>query len=51
MAEGRDPSDRFDESAYLAANPDVAAAVQNDTLANGVQHFFTVGYGEGRALG
>ena len=42
--EGRDPSVGFDTTAYLAANPDVAAA-QVDPLA----HFLQFGIHEGRS--
>ncbi|MEL6397889.1 MAG: hypothetical protein AAFO87_11810 [Cyanobacteria bacterium J06607_6] len=51
MTEGRGPSDLLSESAYLAANPDVAAAVQSGAMISGIQHFFDFGYGEGRSLG
>jgi len=38
----------FDESAYLSANPDVAAAVKSGALQSGRQHFEAHGYREGR---
>jgi len=39
----------FDESAYLASNPDVAAAVQGGVFASAHDHYQRVGYAEGRA--
>lgn len=39
---------RFDEGAYLAANPDVAAAVRRGELASGRNHFERHGEAEGR---
>jgi hypothetical protein len=36
--------ENFDERAYLAANPDVAAAVQRGDLASGRRHFQVYGY-------
>jgi hypothetical protein len=41
----------FDEGAYLQANPDVAAAVQQGTLRYGFEHFVLFGMDEGRAPG
>ena len=41
--EGRDPSGDFDTHAYLAANPDVAAAGINP-----LEHFLRFGALEGR---
>jgi hypothetical protein len=38
----------FDERAYLAANPDVAAAIANGTMDSGLGHFQRHGAGEGR---
>ena len=38
----------FDETFYLAQNPDVAAAVQSGQLASGHQHYAMWGAGEGR---
>ncbi|MGE0746655.1 MAG: DUF4347 domain-containing protein [Rhodospirillales bacterium] len=38
-----------DEAAYLAANPDVAAAVQAGAVASGAAHFAQFGAAEGRA--
>ena len=40
--------ERFDEEAYLRANPDVAAAVGPEGPASGLQHFFLHGFREGR---
>ena len=39
---------RFDEAGYLAAYPDVAAAVQAGALASGREHFERFGRNEGR---
>jgi len=41
----------FDEVAYLQANPDVAAAVQQGTMRYGFEHFVLFGMDEGRAPG
>jgi hypothetical protein len=41
----------FDEAAYLQANPDVAAAVQQGTLRYGFEHFVRFGMDEGRTPG
>jgi len=41
-------SDNFDESGYLAANPDVRAAVEAGSIASGRAHFDLVGHAEGR---
>ncbi|MCW5701030.1 MAG: methyltransferase domain-containing protein [Bradyrhizobium sp.] len=41
-------SENFDEAAYLAANPDVAAAVAQGRWASGLAHFRAVGSGEER---
>ncbi|AFY65719.1 WD40 repeat domain-containing protein [Geitlerinema sp. PCC 7407] len=41
----------FDEGSYLAANGDVAAAVQSGTFQNGLQHFLLFGAREGRDPG
>jgi hypothetical protein len=41
----------FDEARYLAANPDVAIAVQNGDLPSGRVHFEIYGLTEGRDLG
>ncbi len=38
----------FDEATYLAANPDVAAAVTGGVFTSGLQHFQRHGLGEGR---
>jgi hypothetical protein len=38
----------FDERAYLAANPDVAAAIANGTIDSGLGHFQRHGADEGR---
>jgi hypothetical protein len=40
---------RFDESAYLAANPDVAAAVERGEAPSGRSHFDNHGAAEGRS--
>jgi len=40
----------FDEDAYLAANPDVAAAVRRGDVVSGRRHFDDIGWSEGRAL-
>jgi hypothetical protein len=40
----------FDEDAYLAANPDVAAAVRRGDVVSGRRHFDEIGWNEGRAL-
>lgn len=40
--------DHFDETSYLAANPDVADAVQKGQLQSGYQHFLLFGRFEGR---
>jgi hypothetical protein len=45
--EGRDPNRFFETAAYLAANPDVAAAVRAGFL-TGVDHFLRFGQFEGR---
>jgi SAM-dependent methyltransferase len=42
--------ENFDEAGYLAANPDVAAAVARSELPSGRVHFDTFGLAEGRAL-
>lgn len=39
----------FDESYYLANNPDVAAAVNNGIISSGLEHFEEFGLQEGRA--
>lgn len=39
----------YDESAYLNANPDVAAAVQAGQLSSGYSHFVSAGWLEGRS--
>lgn len=41
----------FDEAAYLAANPDVQAAIDAGVLDSGREHYFTWGKDEGRELG
>lgn len=41
----------FDEADYLAANPDVAAAVKRGEIASGRLHFLGYGYFEGRPGG
>ncbi len=40
----------FDETLYLAQNPDVAAAVQAGLIPSGAEHFATYGMVEGRDL-
>jgi SAM-dependent methyltransferase len=42
--------DRFDEAAYLAANPDVAAAVAAGAVRSGYAHYRRFGRREGRSL-
>jgi molybdenum cofactor biosynthesis enzyme MoaA len=41
----------FDETVYLTANPDVAAAVQRGDFASGLEHFEKFGRHEGRVFG
>lgn len=41
----------WNEGAYLAANPDVAAAVQRGEFPNGFEHYYAAGLQEGRNLG
>jgi SAM-dependent methyltransferase len=41
-------AENFDEHAYLASNPDVAAAVRGGRLASGRRHFDTFGHKERR---
>lgn len=43
--------DQFEEAAYLAAHPDVAAAVAKGGFASGAQHYEHYGKAEGRSLG
>ena len=43
-------SQDFDEAGYLAANPDVAAAVRSGSYPSGYQHWIVAGRGEGRPL-
>ena len=38
----------FNETVYLAANPDVAAAIEAGTLKSGAEHFLKYGFTEGR---
>lgn len=45
--QGELPSN-FNEAGYLAANPDVAAAIQAGTFKSGAEHFQKYGYKEGR---
>jgi hypothetical protein len=40
----------YDDAAYLAANPDVAAAVQAGGFVSGAQHYLHLGQNEGRSL-
>ena len=42
--------DGFDEAAYLAANPDVTAAVTNGEYRSGYYHYLTIGWREKRPL-
>lgn len=39
------------ERAYLSANRDVATAVAKGQISDGLTHFLTLGYGEGRSYG
>jgi hypothetical protein len=49
LFEGRDPSVVFSNQAYLAANPDVAAAVgPNQSFRSGLEHFVENGFTEQR---
>lgn len=41
----------FDEDSYLAANPDVRAAVERGDVESGLVHFIGYGYFEGRKGG
>ena len=43
-------ADNFEEAAYLAANPDVAADVRKGGWSSGRQHFDALGHKEGRKL-
>lgn len=43
-------ADSFDEHGYLAANPDVARAVEEGQFASGFHHFSVFGYDEGREM-
>lgn len=43
-------AENFEEDAYLAANPDVAEAVERKVFASGREHFSRFGHGEGRIL-
>lgn len=38
----------FDESTYLASNPDVSEAVQEGLFSSGLEHYFSYGFAEGR---
>jgi len=38
----------FDEKYYLGANPDVAEAVEQNTVRGASDHYFATGYFEGR---
>jgi hypothetical protein len=40
----------FNEAAYLAAHPDVAAAVKANQMVSGAQHYMQYGQNEGRSL-
>src|SRR5690606_19679356 len=39
----------FDEARYLAANPDVAAAVEDGSITSGLAHYQQTGQAEGRS--
>jgi SAM-dependent methyltransferase len=43
-------AETFDEDGYLAANPDVKAAVRAGTVKSGRAHFETIGFGEKRSV-
>ncbi|MCM8738710.1 hypothetical protein M5E06_31915 [Azospirillum sp. A1-3] len=45
------PPSGWRESRYLAANPDVAAAVRDGQIANGYTHYVQFGRAEGRNIG
>jgi len=47
---GATVSTAFNEQAYLAANPDVAAAVAEGRMESGYHHYMTFGQYEGRLL-
>ncbi len=53
VAEGRSPSaafsQKFNAAAYLAANPDVSAAVAKGTIKSALQHYILFGAGESRS--
>jgi Ca2+-binding RTX toxin-like protein len=49
--ENRMPNENFNPGAYLAANPDVLAAVNARVIASAWDHFVTWGMAEGRAAG
>lgn len=42
---------RFDETGYLSANPDVAASVARGAFRNGYEHYLSHGHQEGRPTG
>jgi SAM-dependent methyltransferase len=42
------PCEPFEESSYLAANPDVARAVAANTFSSGLNHFIAIGHREQR---
>ncbi|WP_051340662.1 hypothetical protein [Azospirillum halopraeferens] len=50
-ASGPLPRERFDETAYRRANPDVAAAVDRGEFDDGYAHYVLHGYAEGRPTG
>lgn len=50
LLEAKATEDNFNESGYLAANPDVAAAVGRGEFRSGRHHFDTHGHHEGRLL-
>ena len=49
--ENRMPNENFNPAQYLAANPDVLAAVNARVIASAWDHFVTWGMAEGRAAG
>ena len=50
MSKARRLPDGFNEASYLAANQDVASAVERGTVESGAAHWRTSGYLEGRPL-
>jgi hypothetical protein len=43
-----DSRESFDETGYLLANPDVAAAIKTGRVKSGWKHFTDIGYTENR---